>query len=111
MNNTTFLSVQINAEDFGASSGLVEWLNTHLLFAADVAEAADALVQLASVTHLSGGARQSVELPAAAIDRLRDALDALSGYDVAWLTAFEPGKVLPREVLPRDLGRVKPSLH
>ncbi|WP_063551312.1 hypothetical protein [Burkholderia territorii] len=43
MNNATFLSVQLNAEDFAGSSGLVELLNRHLLFATDVAEAADAL--------------------------------------------------------------------
>ena len=54
MNNATFLSVQLNADDFSGSSGLVELLNRHLLFATDVAEAADALVQLASVAHMTG---------------------------------------------------------
>ena len=38
MNNATFLSVQLNADDFSGSSGLVELLNRHLLFATDVAE-------------------------------------------------------------------------
>ncbi|AXK62031.1 MULTISPECIES: hypothetical protein [Burkholderia] len=90
MNNATFLSVQLNAEDFTGSSGLVELLNRHLLFATDVAEAADALVQLASVTHLTGATRHSVELPVLAIERLREALDSLSGYDETWLQALEP---------------------
>ncbi|WP_179400748.1 hypothetical protein [Burkholderia guangdongensis] len=106
MNNATFISVQLNVEDFGGSSGLAELLNTHLLFSADVAEAADALVQLASVTHLSGGTRQSVELPVEALERLRGALDALSGYDEAWLTALEP-----RDALFRDIGDGKRPLH
>ncbi|MBN3786951.1 hypothetical protein DID96_32260 [Burkholderia sp. Bp8963] len=106
MNNAMFLSVQLNAEDFAGSSGLVELLNRHLMFASDVAEAADALVQLASVTHLSGGARRSVELPVAAIERLRDALDTLSGYDETWLMALEPA-----DKLFKDIGRGKRPLH
>ncbi|KVL51006.1 hypothetical protein WS99_16910 [Burkholderia territorii] len=106
MNNATFLSVQLNAEDFAGSSGLVELLNRHLLFATDVAEAADALVQLASVAHLSGATRHSVELPIVAIERLRDALDTLSGYDEAWLQALEPA-----DALFRDIGRGPRPLH
>ena len=51
--------------------GLAELLNTHLVFATDVAEAADALVQLASVARLSSGVEATVELPAVAIERLR----------------------------------------
>ena len=106
INNATFLSVQLNAEDFAGSSGLVELLNRHLLFATDVAEAADALVQLASVAHLSGATRHSVELPVLAIERLRDALDTLSGYDEAWLQALEPA-----DALFRDIGRGPRPLH
>lgn len=105
MNNATFLSVQLNADDFAGSSGLVELLNRHLQFATDVAEAADALVQLASVAHLSD-TRHSVELPVLAIERLRDALDTLSGYDEAWLQALEPA-----DALFRDLGRGPRPLH
>ena len=55
MNKATFLAVQLNVDDVAASPGLVELLNTHLVFAADVAEAADALVQLASIAGLSSG--------------------------------------------------------
>jgi hypothetical protein len=106
MNNATFLSVQLNAEDFDGTGGLVELLNRHLLFATDVAEAADALVQLASVAHLSGATRHSVELPVLAIERLRDALDTLSGHDVAWLQALAP-----TDALFRDLGRGPRPLH
>ncbi|KWF22097.1 hypothetical protein [Burkholderia pseudomultivorans] len=106
MNNATFLSVQLNAEDFAGSSGLVELLNRHLLFATDVAEAADALIQLASVTHLTGGTRHSVELPILAVERLRDALDTLSGYDESWLQMLEPAAALFT-----DLGRGKRPLH
>jgi len=106
MNNATFLSVQLNAEDFAGTSGLVELLNRHLLFATDVAEAADALVQLASVAHLSGATRHSVELPVLAIERLRDALDTLSGYDEAWLQALEPA-----DTLFRDIARGPRPLH
>ncbi|OXI83754.1 hypothetical protein CFB40_22020 [Burkholderia sp. AU31652] len=106
MNNATFLSVQLNADDFSGSSGLVELLNRHLLFATDVAEAADALVQLASVAHMTGAPRHSVELPILAIERLRDALDTLSGYDETWLQVLEPA-----EVLVRDIGHRRHALH
>ncbi|NTX26451.1 hypothetical protein HT746_04745 [Burkholderia pyrrocinia] len=106
MNNATFLSVQLNADDFAGSSGLVELLNRHLLFATDVAEAADALVQLASVAHLTGATRHSVELPVLALERLRDALDTLSGYDETWLQVLEPA-----EALFRDIGRGRRALH
>ncbi|MDN7435344.1 hypothetical protein QZN62_19230 [Burkholderia multivorans] len=90
MNNATFLSVQLNADDFAGATGIVERLNRHLLSATDVAEAADALVQLASVARLTAGPRHSVELPAVAIERLRDALDTLSGYDESWLRVLKP---------------------
>jgi len=94
MNKATFLAVQLNVEDVAASPGLVELLNTHLVFAADVAEAADALVQLASIARLSSGVEASVELPALALERLREALDNLSGYDESWLLALEPSSAL-----------------
>ena len=71
MNKATFLSVQLNVEDISASSGLVELLNNHLVFAADVAEAADELVQHASVARLSG-VEATVEIPALVVERLRD---------------------------------------
>lgn len=71
MNKATFLAVQLNVDDVAASPGLVELLNTHLVFAADVAEAADALIQLASIAGLSSGVEASVEIPALAIERDR----------------------------------------
>jgi uroporphyrinogen-III synthase len=101
MNKATFLAVQLNVDDVAASPGLVELLNTHLVFAADVAEAADALVQLASIAGLS-----SVEIPALAIERLREALDNLSGYDESWLLALEPSRALFDEI-----GRRHRTLH
>ncbi|WP_114811793.1 hypothetical protein [Paraburkholderia kururiensis] len=103
MNKATFLSVQLNLEDIAASPGLVELLNTHLVFAADVAEAADELVQLASVARLSGGVEAKVEVPALAIERLRDALDTLSGYDETWLFALEPSEGLFDDLTRRHM--------
>ncbi|HEY3596073.1 MAG TPA: hypothetical protein VGL08_00955, partial [Paraburkholderia sp.] len=97
---------QINVDDVVSSSGLVELLNTHLVFAADVAEAADALVQLASIARLSSGVEASVEIPAIAIERLRDALDTLSGYDESWLFALEPSRALFD-----DIARPQRTLH
>ncbi|MGH8780166.1 hypothetical protein [Paraburkholderia sp.] len=94
MNKATFLAVQLNVEDVTTSPGLVELLNAHLVFSADVAEAADALVQLASVTRLASGVEATVEIPALAIERLREALDALSSYDESWLFALEPSRAL-----------------
>ena len=98
MNKATFLAVQLNVEDVATSSGLVELLNTHLVFAADVAEAADALVQLASIARLSSGVEASVELPAVALERLRDRLDGnglaarrpLTSVSLVCLVASEP---------------------
>jgi len=104
MNKATFLAVQLNV-DVAASPGLAELLNTHLVFAADVAEAADALVQLASIAGLSGGVEARVEIPALAIERLREALDILSGYDESWLLALEPS-----HALFADIGRHR-TLH
>jgi hypothetical protein len=101
MNKATFLAVQLNVEDVAASPGLVELLNTHLVFAADVAEAADALVQLASIARLSSGVEASVELPAVALERLREALDNLSGYDESWLLALEPSSALFDDIARR----------
>lgn len=106
MNKATFLAVQLNVDDIAASPGLVELLNTHLVFAADVAEAADALVQLASIAGLSSGVEASVEIPALAIERLREALDNLSGYDESWLLALEPSRALFDEI-----GRRSRTLH
>jgi hypothetical protein len=106
MNKATFLAVQLNVDDIAASPGLVELLNTHLVFAADGAEAADALVQLASIAGLSSGVEASVEIPALAIERLREALDNLSGYDESWLLALEPSRALFDEI-----GRRHRSLH
>ncbi len=101
MNKATFLSVQLNVEDVAASPGLVELLNNHLVFAADVAEAADALVQLASIAGLSSGIEATVELPALAVERLRDALDTLSDYDETWLFALEPSRALFDDIARR----------
>lgn len=101
MNKATFLSVQLNVEDISASSGLVELLNNHLVFAADVAEAADELVQHASVARLSG-VEATVEIPALVVERLRDALDTLSGYDETWLFALEPGRALFNDIARRS---------
>jgi hypothetical protein len=106
MNKATFLAVQLNVDDVAASAGLVELLNTHLIFAAEVAEAADALVQLASIARLSSGVEASVELPAVALERLREALDNLSGYDESWLLALEPS----RELFD-DIARRSRTLH
>jgi len=102
MNKATFLSVQLNVEDVAASPGLVELLNNHLVFAADVAEAADELVQHASVARLSGGVEATVEIPALVVERLRDALDTLSGYDETWLFALEPGRALFDDIARRS---------
>jgi hypothetical protein len=101
MNKATFLSVQLNVEDVATSPGLVELLNNHLVFAADVAEAADELLQHASVARLSGGLQATVEIPAIVIERLRDALDTLSGYDETWLFALEPGRALFDDIAGR----------
>lgn len=98
MNKATFLSVQLKVEDLAASPGLVEVLNNHLVFAADVAEAADELVQHASVARLSGGVEATVEIPALVVERLRDALDTLSDYDETWLFALEPGRALFNDI-------------
>ncbi|MFX1764427.1 hypothetical protein PWP93_17845 [Paraburkholderia sp. A1RI-2L] len=106
MNKATFLSVQINVEDVAASPGLVELLNNHLVFAADVAEAADELIQHASIARLSGGLEATVEIPAIVVERLRDALDTLSGYDETWLLALEPG-----HTLFDDIARQRRLLH
>ena len=94
MNKATFLSVQLSVEDVAASPGLVELLNNHLVFAADVAEAADELMQFASIARLASGVEATVEIPAVVIERLRDALDTLSGYDETWLFALEPSRTL-----------------
>ncbi|WP_233866793.1 hypothetical protein [Paraburkholderia adhaesiva] len=101
MNKATFLSVQLNVEDIAGSPGLVELLNNHLVFAADVAEAADELVQHASVARLSGGVEATVEIPALVVERLRDALDTLSGYDETWFFALEPGRALFNDIARR----------
>ncbi|SMG58141.1 hypothetical protein [Paraburkholderia susongensis] len=106
MNKATFLAVQLKVDDVAASPGLVELLNTHLVFSADVAEAADALVQLASIAKLSSGIEASVEIPALALERLREALDNLSGYDESWLLALEPSSALFDAI-----GRRHRSLH
>ncbi|WP_027209622.1 hypothetical protein [Burkholderia sp. WSM2232] len=94
MNKATFLAVQLNVDDVAGSPGLVELLNNHLVFAADVAEAADALVQLASIVGLASGVEARVEIPVLAVERLREALDNLSGYDESWLLALEPSRAL-----------------
>ena len=94
MNKATFLSVQLSVEDVAASPGLVELLNNHLVLAADVAEAADELMQFASIARLASGIEATVEVPAIVIERLRDALDTLSGYDETWLFALEPSRTL-----------------
>lgn len=101
MNKATFLCVQINVEDAAASPGLAELLNNHLIFAADVAEAADELIQHASIARLSGGLEATVEIPAVVIERLRDALDTLSGYDETWLFALEPSRALFDDIARR----------
>jgi hypothetical protein len=106
MNKAMFLAVQLNVEDVASSSGLVELLNTHLVFAADVAQAADALVQLASIARLSSGVEATVEIPALAVERLRAALDTLSGYDESWLFALEPSRALFD-----DIARAQRTLH
>ncbi|WP_028221712.1 hypothetical protein [Paraburkholderia oxyphila] len=106
MNKATFLSVQLNVEDVATSPGLVELLNNHLVFAADVAEAADELIQHASIARLSGGREATVEIPAIVVERLRDALDTLSGYDETWLFALEPGCALFD-----DIARRRRPLH
>ncbi|MDE1179720.1 hypothetical protein [Paraburkholderia sp.] len=106
MNKATFLALQLSVEDVAATPGLVELLNMHLVFATDVAEAADALVQLASVAGLSSGVEASVEIPAIALERLREALDNLSGYDESWLLALEPS-----EALFDDIARRHRTLH
>lgn len=106
MNKATFLSVQLNVEDVAASPGLVELLNNHLVFAADVAEAADELVQHASIARLTGGLEATVEIPAVVLERLRDALETLSGYDETWWFALEPG-----HALFDDIARRRRLLH
>src|ERR1700761_1173809 len=94
MNNALFLAVQLNVDEIASSPGLIELLNAHLVFAIDVAEAADALVQLASMRRLSSGVEATVEIPAVAIEQLRHALETLSNYDQSWLFALEPSHAL-----------------
>jgi hypothetical protein len=106
MNKAMFVAVQLNADDVVSSPGLIELLNGHLVFAVDVAEAADALVQLASVSRLSSGVEARVEIPAIAIEQLRQALDALSEFDQSWLLALEPSRTLFD-----DLARPQRTLH
>ncbi|AUT72082.1 MULTISPECIES: hypothetical protein [Paraburkholderia] len=106
MNKALFLAVQLNVDEMTASPALVELLNAHLVFAVDVAEAADALVQLASVSRLSSGVEASVEIPAVALEQLRQALEALSEYDQSWLFALEPG-----HALFDDIARGQRTLH
>ncbi|MEX3933857.1 hypothetical protein AB4Y32_18975 [Paraburkholderia phymatum] len=106
MNKALFLAVQLNVDEMSASPALVELLNAHLVFAVDVAEAADALVQLASVRKLSSGVEASVEIPAVAVEQLRQALETLSEYDQSWLLALESG-----HALFDDLGRRQRTLH
>lgn len=106
MNKAMFVAVQLSVDDVAASPGLIELLNGHLVFAVDVAEAADALVQLASVSRLSSGVEARVEIPAVAIEQLRQALDTLSEYDQSWLLALEPSRALFE-----DLARPQRSLH
>ena len=55
---------------------------------------------------MTGAPRHSVELPVLAIERLRDALDTLSGYDETWLQVLEPA-----EALVRDIGHRRHALH
>ena len=76
MNKALFLAVQLNVDEMTASPALVELLNAHLVFAVDVAEAADALVQLASVSRLSSGVEASVEIPAVALEQLHAQCEA-----------------------------------
>jgi hypothetical protein len=106
MNNALFLAVQLNVEETAASPGLVELLNAHLVFSVDVAEAADALVQLASVRSLSSGVEATVEVPAVAIEQLRHALETLSNYDQSWLFALEPS-----HALFEDIARPQRAFH
>jgi hypothetical protein len=106
MNKALFLAVQLNVDEMASSRSLVELLNAHLVFAVDVAEAADALVQLASVRRLSSGVEASVEIPAVAVEELRQALETLSEYDQSWLLALEPSNALFD-----DISRVQRTLH
>ncbi|MPW21009.1 hypothetical protein GCT13_30095 [Paraburkholderia sp. CNPSo 3157] len=106
MNKALFLAVQLNVDEMTASPALVELLNAHLVFAVDVAEAADALVQLASVRKLSSGVEASVEIPAVAVEQLRQALETLSEYDQSWLFALEPN-----HALFDDFARPQRTLH
>lgn len=106
MNKALFLAVQLNVDEMTSSPALVELLNAHLVFTIDVAEAADALVQLASVCKLSSGVEASVEIPAVAVEQLRQALETLSEYDQSWLLALESG-----HGLFDDLARPQRTLH
>ncbi|ACC73827.1 hypothetical protein PPMP20_29480 [Paraburkholderia phymatum] len=106
MNKALFLAVQLNVDEMTSSPALVELLNAHLVFAVDVAEAADALVQLASVRRLSSGVEASVEIPAVALEQLREALETLSEYDQSWLFALEPDGALFD-----DIARGQRTLH
>jgi hypothetical protein len=106
MNKAMFLAVQLNVDEMNSSPALVELLNAHLVFSVDVAEAADALVQLASVRRLSSGVEASVEIPVTAVEQLRQALDTLSEYDQSWLLALEPGRALFD-----DIARPQRTLH
>ncbi|MEI5999077.1 hypothetical protein H3V53_18225 [Paraburkholderia bengalensis] len=106
MNKALFLAVQLNVDEMASSRSLVELLNAHLVFAVDVAEAADALVQLASVRRLSSGVEASVEIPAVAVEELRQALETLSEYDQSWLLALEPSNALFD-----DISRAQRTLH
>ena len=104
MNNATFLSVQLNADDFSGSSGRI----------AQPAPAVRDRRRRGGRCARPAGERRAydrrpapgVELPVLAIERLRDALDTLSGYDETWLQVLEPA-----EALVRDIGHRRHALH
>jgi hypothetical protein len=48
----------------------------------------------------------SVEIPAVALEQLRQALEALSEYDQSWLFALEPSRALFD-----DIARGQRTLH
>ena len=101
MTEVTFVTVQLNADQFENSGCLVEILNNHLVFAADVAHAADSLVQACYFAGLAATGEERLEVSLVALERLRDALNILADYDSAWQFALEPSDGLFNSITAR----------
>jgi hypothetical protein len=107
MNKTTFMALQLTVDGVVAAPApaLTELLNAHLVFTVDVIEAADAIIQIASIACLSSSAVPAVEISTVALNRLREALDTLSDYDESWQPVLETGCELIADIACRQCKR------